>query len=523
MRVPAGAVAFVGVNHFLVIIDDAFPRSQPRVVAPQADHGFAWPHIEPQGLLCLKATLLGVDPGQRILQHILWAQDLLNCPDEDRRHEFEREFSSYWNQRVSEKRGRTNVLSLLRPGTGSREIVYFTDVTNRRLVVADDRAELMTWLRHSGANPGNKQLLPGWLVWLPRPWLPSEFPVVGCDVLKLLPAETVARLLRPGHECPVVFGTLTPTGVVFAAAMLESAPKRDLTKGFRDLTRIPANRIVASFAARPVRRCPVFRVDGAWIHGRDHDEGFTLLCGQTVSIVGCGALGAAVARLLAQAGVGRFILVDPDDFAPHNTSRHVLGQRHSGKNKASATAEMLMEDFPYIKDAVHIPQRFEALQAGQLEALATADLIISAGLDTEGDASLDTWRRGLSKPPIHLCAWAEEFAIVGHAVALFGVDSLLEAFDETEHFRFRLTDWPEGSGALIVEAGCGNVFQPHGAVDLMSTISNAASLALDVLSAKVTISSRRVWMGDRDEVLKRGGMVKPEFTDNRCVKDYPWP
>ena len=50
-------------------------------------------------------------------------------------------------------------------------------------------------------------------------------------------------------------------------------------------------------------------------------------------IVGCGSVGAPVAIALAQAGVGRFILLDPDILKPSNISRHPLGAQYLGRMK----------------------------------------------------------------------------------------------------------------------------------------------------------------------------------------------
>ncbi|NDP39481.1 MAG: hypothetical protein GZ093_12135 [Rhodoferax sp.] len=230
-------------------------------------------------------------------------------------------------------------------------------------------------------------------------------------------------------------------------------------------------------------RCPVSRVDGAWIHGRDQNEQYQSLAQRKIAFIGCGALGAAIARLLAQVGLGACILVDGDDLAGHNTSRHVLGQRFTGKNKAVATAKMLKEDFPHIKSADAFPHRFQALCTADLQKLAECDVVISAGIDIDGDAALDHWRTGLAKPPVHVCAWVEPFA---------------------------------------VEAGCGNVFQPHGAVELQATVGLAAGVALDVFTGRVSKSMRRVWQGDADDASRRGGIVLPSFTENKSVTEHPW-
>lgn len=171
--------------------------------------------------------------------------------------------------------------------------------------------------------------------------------------------------------------------------------------------------------------------------------------------------------------------------------------------------------------ATPCPKRFEHLDNRELSDMAGVDLLISAGIDFEGDARLDNWRRRLEKPPAHLCAWAETFAIVGHAVVLYGTDSLLAGFEEDERPAFRLTDWPEQT-ALAVEAGCGNRFQPHGAVDLQPAAHLAARLALDVLLDRVPASCRRIWQGERAAVAANGGTARDSFAESNVVRQQPW-
>ena len=455
------------------------------------------------------------------MQHISWAFELLNFSEETCRKEFEREFIAYWNHRATKNYG-LSLVSIVSPGGPSRKTVSFHDFPNQRIIVADNRAALTAWLRNSGLNPSDKQISPAWLVWLKRPWIPKEFPEYGRDVLKLIPPEAVKLILNPGQYSTVIFGSETLTGSSFVGTLIRGPEKKDIVKGFRSQFHVPVANIVNSFAGRPVIRCPVFRVDANWVHGRDHDLSFPHISKKKVALIGCGALGSFVARLLAQAGIGNFIFVDPEKISPPNTSRHILGQRYIGKNKAISMAEMLKEDFPHITSVIAINKSFDKLDRGQLEKIADCDIIVSAGITYEGDSQIDVWRQSLRHPPVHICSWTEEFAIVGHAVALFGKDTLLKAFDDNEQVLFRLTEWPAESRSLIVEAGCANVFQPHGAVDLQSTVGLVASLVLDVLCDKVLNSSRRVWQGDQEEVTKRGGAIRPLFTENRCVKEYLW-
>jgi len=148
-------------------------------------------------------------------------------------------------------------------------------------------------------------------------------------------------------------------------------------------------------------------------------------------------------------------------------------------------------------------------------------MIVTAGLDIEGEAAVNAWRQTLDRPPAYLSTWVEAYAIVGHAVLLYGKDNLMSAF-EAERPGFRLTDWPSGAGEVIIEAGCGNVFQPHGAADLQPTIAVATKLALDALLGRIPASCRRVWFGDRDAVAALGGVARDGFTEVNTMRQIPW-
>lgn len=70
------------------------------------------------------------------------------------------------------------------------------------------------------------------------------------------------------------------------------------------------------------------------------------LAGETVSVVGCGSVGSAVADMLVRAGVGRIVLVDPETLAVENVGRHVLTAKDVGLPKAVALAGHLREIDP---------------------------------------------------------------------------------------------------------------------------------------------------------------------------------
>lgn len=507
----------------VLAIDPAFPNSQPRVLAPAAGSDYSWPHVEQNGLLCLRSSKSAAPIADRVVKHLCDAEELLNFPEAKRREEFEREFTAYWSHRATDSSDRARVWSLVTPGGDTREVAYLFDARSNRHVIADDKEALKRWLRNTGANPGDKQIYPTWLFRLSRPWTPREFPETGDEITKLLPADMVRKCLEPGLLSPFLFEIDTETGTAFAAVVLRGAERRDVIRGFRHMSKVPQARIVNSYAKRAVERCKVARVDGAWVHGRDHPSSFALVKDRKVAVIGCGAIGAAVARLLAQAGVGEQIFVDGDSLTTANLSRHPLGMAQVGFNKASVLKEHLRREFPHLTFEHAFPQRFERLSPKDLEQLASVDLVISAGIDFDGEAALDHWRRSLVRPPGHLSAWAEAYAAAGHAVLLYGKASILAGFDGEERPVFRLTDWPDEAGALIVEAGCGNTFQPHGVIDLHPTVGMAAGLALDTLLDKVPSSCRRVWMGDPTVVEANGGILLETFTDKLTMREFVWP
>lgn len=524
VKVPASSLQMAEVDQLILAIDYSYPNSQPRIFAPAAGSSYSWPHVEQNGLLCLRSTRCTAPTAERIATHLNDAEDLLNYSETKRQKEFEREFVNYWAHRATNTAERApRVLSLVAPGGVAREVCYYYDAKTDRYVVGDEKAALIKWLRNTGEKPSDRDISSTWLFRLSHPWKPKDFPEYGRDITQMLSSELVHRYIVPGARLPFLFEAKTLTGASFAAVVLHGAKQRDLLKGYRNISRVPPELIINSYKSRALERCTVSRVDGGWIHGRDHPSSYAEVKNRKVAIIGCGAIGSSVARLLAQAGVGEIMLVDGDCLTTANVSRHLLGIEHVGFNKAFILQIELRKQFPHLTFDHAFKLHFEHLSVKNLEQLARADLIISAGIDFDGEAALDTWRRTLPQPPTYLSTWVEAYAAAGHAVLLYGGRSILPGFDEDERPSFRLTDWPDEAGALIIEAGCGNSFQPHGIVDLHPTIGLAAGLALDSLLDKVPVSCRRVWMGNPQVVERNGGILRTNFTDTFIIREFPWP
>lgn len=106
------------------------------------------------------------------------------------------------------------------------------------------------------------------------------------------------------------------------------------------------------------------------------------LSGSSAVVVGVGAVGSEVARLLGQAGIGTLLLCDPDSVEESNLSRGALyGPKDVGRAKAEAAADALRLREPDLTVTVRVADFRNGVG---LAELAAADLVLSC-LDSVTD------------------------------------------------------------------------------------------------------------------------------------------
>lgn len=116
-----------------------------------------------------------------------------------------------------------------------------------------------------------------------------------------------------------------------------------------------------------------------------------------VIIVGMGALGNEVARILTMAGVGKFILYDHDVVEESNLSRTFLfRERHIGKLKVEAAEEILYDINPEINIQT-CPYKFS--QGLGLATIRDSSLVISC-LDSKSSRMWLSARCNMVKAPM---------------------------------------------------------------------------------------------------------------------------
>jgi molybdopterin/thiamine biosynthesis adenylyltransferase len=257
------------------------------------------------------------------------------------------------------------------------------------------------------------------------------------------------------------------------------------------------------FGGARVIRSSIDRADPAWVHGRGRDPRFARLRDSRVLVLGCGSLGAPVALALAEAGVGRLVLADPDRLTWANVGRHPLGADCVDEYKAVAVAKRIRRSYPNIEVEGH-QTSWEDLPGGLGDLGVAGDLVVSAIGRWASEGMLNEWHLSTGRSPAVVYGWTEAHACAGHAVAITRTGGCLECgFDGAGRPRLRVCEW--GSDTMLQEPACGAVFQPYGPIDLAHVVATIAELAMDYLLGSVTTSTHRIWVDRRSRVAETGG------------------
>lgn len=517
------------------------PWQPPRVAVVDFPPFPAWPHVERDGMLCLLPNSASVNPlhPDDVAMAILGssAELIEDLSSGKRDSDFKDEFRSYWDWHCDHKANQ--IYTLIDPKPPSRTLTVW--IGQSFTVVAESKEAIQRWLRNRfpKITESNLETTAGVLIWMSEPPSPASFPKRGTDLVSLATAnganfiqlaEPIANAI-PG-ELVVILGANSVHGPGFLGVSIQHPEIRNksnpITKGFR-ANKVPAHLTALRFLDGRAVRTVAERADGAWIHGRDQDHRTTILKNSRVAVIGCGSLGSAIATMLASAGVGSFILVDPEQLTWANVGRHVLGAQSVGANKARAMSELLTSRFPHIG---HIDFRDDTWQDALRRAPELFDqcnLVISATGEWASESHLNHWR--LSTKP-ELCVvygWTEAHGCAGHAVAIRDTGCLQCGFDEVGIPHLRVASWPDGV-TMKQEPACGAAYQPYGPIELTHIVSLNAELAVGCLLGNIGHSTHRIWAGSARLLTSTGGAWTPEWIQiakdrlqGSFVEDRIWP
>ena len=522
-RVP---VAFSkGVCHELhILADGEFPYTPPRIAIADGPDVLAWPHLEDDGLLCIlpSDTAVSSQNPAIVTEYILGEACRLieesisgsNVAD------FRFEFLSYWERTVDQDA--TNFISILEPQGPSREITVWH--SNKVYIVGEKPEALEQWLPRWGAEPGKNRkykFYKGVLLWLPEPLLPNEYPHTAADVRTLarerssVAEDVLAKLAASNAESiDVLLGTSTANGACFGAITIRPPHLRAMRRGKRNTLEdgfrpghVPQALSINRYLSRgaKVTKATVERADHSWIHGRDQDPLQERLRRVRVAILGCGSLGGGLAKLLAQAGIGNLLLVDPAILEWPNVGRHALGADSVDFFKAKRLEQEIIKAYPHLGDISSLCERVGPKAQSLMDKVTSCDLIVSTMGNWAAENFLNDFQQEQEYFPTILYGWLEPNAAAAHAVLIPQDKACLRCgVNDRGSPHLTVTSWDNGYD-MLQEPACGALFTPYGPIELCSAQTLLAKSVIDALTDEGNSAIHRVWIGYRNHIEATGG------------------
>jgi sulfur-carrier protein adenylyltransferase/sulfurtransferase len=518
-----------GVTLLNLLLDTNTPFSEPRIAIVAKGNFLTWPHVEKDGLLCLRQDVdtidhnVGVNLSQELIE---LAKTLIeNNIAEKTQSDFIAEFNSYWNRWCTRKRdSQQKVLMLAAPNPPSR--VVYRGIFGSDIIICDTPKEGLRWAKDRFQKDMIKEdrFGPAAFIWLDFPLTPQEYPKCNADVATLAKRaggknfEILMNLVsRTADSMVSILGFDTGNGPAFAGLSLNdlsrspgSKEKKD-SKRFNGFRNTPSNQNIFRKrffgSATKTKSIPVQRIDRAWIFERG-SRGFDRRLDEVrVCLIGCGSLGAQAAQFMAQSGARSFVLIDPETLSWDNIARHLLGGRNTGMTKVKGLKRHLESHFPGMLEIQVESTNWQKVFAdeGRQKLIIESDLVISTLGNWDAEAALNyAFNTTPGFPPV-VYGWTEPFGIAGHALAVTGLGGCLACgMDSHGNFRPAVTKWKKPD-YLKRPPACGETYQPYGVTDIAPLQAMIARLCTDVLTGKVIRSEHRTWIGDLSQLEEAGG------------------
>lgn len=499
-----------------VVVDLAFPYSRPRVYL--RGNWPVMPHVESDGRLCLRNPELPAEPANAVAQALGEARDLLrDIAKGSEDADFEEDFGLYWRQSAAPGLRARLLLSDL---TGST-VISWVATSTAAYAFASPGPLRRWWLHRFGTD--RAKLRQGALLKLDRLPHPDLYPRTGTDLWDLVTAhstsgsDVLADLLRQTPKSLlVVLAGLAPSGRRHVVGLTLARPtdargksvhRRVIERGHQR-GKTPPDVICERYH---LTRLATEALDAAGTRLPYAER--ERLAAARVAVVGCGALGSGVARLLAKSGVGHLVLVDPEQLGWENIRRHQLGANFVGARKAAALAKVVVSEIPDIGSVVAHDLAVEMLLLENREALENVDLVVACTASWSANTALDAFAERNGRPPV-LYAWLEAHALAAHAVLIMVGHSYRNGYDVAGNAKLTAS-----ASRKPVPAECGALTSPFGAVELAQAETLAARLALDHLRGKTTVTTWKTWLADADALEDAEGFWTEEWTTKRGFPD----
>jgi proteasome lid subunit RPN8/RPN11 len=378
----------------------------------------------------------------------------------------------------------------------------------------DVRVELGRWIPNEGDKPDGRLAA----VLLLRTDMPHEYPTTMADLLKEIAVRGVsAEVVRLITE----LGALrTPSGkpliFVLGAAMrgtvggerlqhltiwrVDTERTDEIREASLAATEANPTNIVDFYtwaAKATIEWCRVLEDRPEIVTRRDAGSASAWWRGRHVVIFGCGAIGSAVAMLLARAGVSKLQLYDKDIVKPGILVRQLFDRYQIGLNKAGATGRNVTYANPSTKvlsspaDVVRLIQNPD-----RLAEISAADVIINATASTTVATALEKQFRPWPKkhPPIISMALghkADQALLTMAVETVPGITLDLDrrakiAFSNITHGNHVLDEFwpaaPERTRLFQPEPGCSSPTFRGSAADVLALTAQMTNVASEWLA-----------------------------------------
>lgn len=498
-----------------VVVDETFPFTRPRVYL--RGNRDPMPHVEADGRLCLDNPEIPSDPEAAVREALRHARNLLSDIDRGAEEgDFAEDFTLYWHQSV-----RPGLKARLMLPDIPRSSIISTCTTSAAVYGFASGDSARRWWSHR-FNDHLRKVRHGAVLLLDELPHPDQYPSTGEELWDLIAAksrdggEVLEGLLRqnPKSLLVVMAGT-SPKGRRHAVGVLLERP---VDRQGRSVNRRVVEQGYARGGSPPrvlcerlqLRRLATENLDAAStrLPYLEHNR----LAAARVAIIGCGALGSGIARLLAKSGIGHFILVDPENLGWENIRRHQLGAGFVGHPKATMLAKALAQENPDIGSTQAHTIPVEHLLRQHRDALGNVDLIVACTASWSANSMLDdlSMRGG---PPV-LYAWMEAHAIAAHAVLILPGHSYRAGYDAVGNPRMTAS-----TSRKPIPSECGANTSPFGAIELAQAEILAGRLALDQLRGKVAGTIWKTWLTDQAALGEAEGSWTEEWLRERGIPD----
>lgn len=516
------------------------------------------PHVENEGKLCVWPAhyIIDVNNIGYITELLDDAESLLRrATSGELSKDFINEFNSYWDFGRGNSTRVSSFCQLRSHAKKQRKIFCYRSAKGSEIIFADSREELICCLENKSILPIKKDCKDkardrleasiqfSILIWISNPWIPSEYPKTVGELFSLLSKDftsdefselktSLGNVLGQNNANNVILiGFSTEHGNCVVAVRVEES----LTNYYRDRYRTESmqrgafgkhsisdgyrtNIDLRAFENRiknvKIERLYVNRCDNDWVLGREHNHQIHTINKHCIAIIGCGSIGAAVARLLLQSGIAHLQLWDNDVLYSENCSRHLLGLSSIRMSKVDGLAKRLREDFPFVKIETFGKHWSSAVDDAM--RLEEAEIILNCTADWVTHKDLLSWQESNSGGTI-IFSYVEAHAIAGHVIVnplgsnAFNAWHVMKG-DRVGQALVPATEWPNETMKQV--PACAGAFQPYGAIPLTHIHSLTAEMVLDLILLEDESDIKpmaKSWLGRQSDLNKLGGQWGHEW------------